>query len=93
MAGMARCQIFSARGLPEDVGMAGDVPSPVVLLAPMPVASPCVNLCRLDRQSGYCDGCGRTMAEISNWLSGTAEWRQAVMAALPGRRIQAQRRP
>ncbi|MFM9828261.1 MAG: DUF1289 domain-containing protein [Sphingomonas sp.] len=52
---------------------------------PVAVDSPCINLCSLDPQTGFCEGCGRTIAEISGWLSGTAEWRSAVMEALPQR--------
>jgi predicted Fe-S protein YdhL (DUF1289 family) len=31
-----------------------------------PVASPCVDICRLDAQ-GLCVGCRRTIEEISEW--------------------------
>ncbi|WP_404367601.1 DUF1289 domain-containing protein [Sphingomonas sp. MMS24-J45] len=50
------------------------------------IVSPCINLCEIDRSSGQCGGCARTLDEIAAWGSGTPEWRAAVMAALPGRR-------
>ncbi|MGH6614268.1 DUF1289 domain-containing protein [Sphingomonas sp.] len=49
------------------------------------IASPCINICEIDEVSGLCAGCARTIDEIAGWTSGTAEWRDAVMAALPGR--------
>jgi len=49
------------------------------------VASPCINICDIDAASGRCVGCARTLDEIAQWGSGTTEWREAVMAALPGR--------
>ena len=50
------------------------------------IESPCISLCEIDAASGQCLGCARTLDEIAAWGSGTAEWRAAVMAALPGRR-------
>ncbi len=47
--------------------------------------SPCVSLCELDEAVGMCRGCGRTMAEIANWLKLDADAREAVWSALPAR--------
>ena len=33
----------------------------------MSVSSPCINLCRMSPQSGYCEGCLRSIAEITEW--------------------------
>lgn len=44
-----------------------------------PVASPCRNLCALDRQRESCTGCGRTIEEIVHWRSLTDAQRAAVM--------------
>lgn len=49
------------------------------------IESPCVNICRIDRKSGLCEGCGRTVAEIARWGSTTDADRRAVMAQLPAR--------
>jgi len=35
---------------------------------PIEVPSPCVALCRIDATSGLCEGCARTLGEISDWL-------------------------
>lgn len=31
------------------------------------VTSPCKNVCRLNFNSNLCNGCGRTIEEITNW--------------------------
>ncbi|MDO7842520.1 DUF1289 domain-containing protein [Sphingomonas immobilis] len=54
-----------------------------------PIASPCINICRIDRATRLCEGCLRTLDEIARWGSGTPEWRAEVMAALPARQRQA----
>jgi len=33
-------------------------------LPPVPVESPCVQLCRIDPASGLCEGCARSLDEI-----------------------------
>jgi predicted Fe-S protein YdhL (DUF1289 family) len=32
-----------------------------------PVPSPCINICRMDAPSGWCEGCLRTLDEIAAW--------------------------
>jgi predicted Fe-S protein YdhL (DUF1289 family) len=36
---------------------------------PLPVESPCVRLCTLDRDTDVCVGCGRHIDEITGWQS------------------------
>ena len=31
------------------------------------VESPCIAVCKIDYESGYCIGCNRTIEEITNW--------------------------
>ena len=31
--------------------------------------SPCISICKLNKSTGYCDGCFRTEDEIALWLS------------------------
>lgn len=50
-----------------------------------PPPSPCIGVCELDETIGLCLGCGRTMAEISNWLRFDDAAREAVWRELPGR--------
>ncbi|MEW5963524.1 MAG: DUF1289 domain-containing protein [Pseudomonadota bacterium] len=48
--------------------------------------TPCVNICRIAPDSGLCEGCGRTIAEIAAWASLSPEERRQIMAELPARR-------
>jgi predicted Fe-S protein YdhL (DUF1289 family) len=48
--------------------------------------TPCISICVIDPETELCEGCGRTLDEISNWSRMTAEERRAVMAELAGRR-------
>ena len=32
-----------------------------------PVPSPCIDVCRMDAASGWCEGCLRTIDEITAW--------------------------
>lgn len=52
---------------------------------PRPIATPCVKVCAVDGQSGYCLGCRRTLVEIAGWVRLSDEERAAIMAALPHR--------
>lgn len=54
--------------------------------AAMPVANPCINICRLDQARRYCQGCRRTPAEIGLWDGMTDAQRAFVLQALPARR-------
>ena len=57
-----------------------------------PVPSPCVNVCRMDDATGWCEGCQRTLAEIAAWGSLDDTAKLAVWQALPARREAWQRR-
>jgi len=35
--------------------------------AQQPVGSPCTDVCRLNKESGYCEGCFRSKDEIKAW--------------------------
>ena len=52
------------------------------------VETPCVNICVMDGETGWCLGCGRTIDEIAGWGEAPPETRSAVMAELPGRMAQ-----
>ena len=52
------------------------------------VPSPCVNLCRMDAGTGWCEGCLRTIDEIVAWGRMAAADKRRVLAALPARRAQ-----
>jgi len=52
----------------------------------MAVASPCIDLCRMDRKTGWCVGCLRTPDEIRGWTKMTDYRRHKVLAETPRRR-------
>ena len=54
-------------------------------MKPPVMKSPCIKLCVLDPQSGYCIGCGRTGDEIAAWITMTDVERDAIMAGLGDR--------
>ena len=49
------------------------------------IATPCVNVCRIDQASRLCTGCGRTLEEIARWRLMPEADRLAVMAGLEER--------
>ena len=63
-----------AHALAERAGtvqrMAGEVPSP------------CSSVCRMDRLSGFCEGCLRTIPEIAGWSKMEDEARRGVWHAI-----------
>jgi predicted Fe-S protein YdhL (DUF1289 family) len=50
------------------------------------VASPCIDVCRMDAASGYCEGCRRSLEEIASWSIYTPAEKCAVLALLPARK-------
>lgn len=57
------------------------------------IESPCVLTCAIDDKTGYCFGCGRTKAEIGDWLTMQPMQRRAVMETLAARLETVERRP
>ncbi|HEY0291223.1 MAG TPA: DUF1289 domain-containing protein [Hansschlegelia sp.] len=51
-----------------------------------PIQSPCVSVCVMNAQTGLCDGCFRTLAEIGGWSRLSPDERDQVMALLPARK-------
>ncbi len=47
--------------------------------------SPCVGVCRIDRDGALCRGCLRTLDEIARWSAMSDAERDRVMAQLPDR--------
>ena len=50
------------------------------------VASPCINVCKMNPDTALCEGCWRTLDEIAAWSGMSAEDKRAVMARLAARR-------
>ena len=49
------------------------------------IESPCVKICVIDPDSGYCIGCGRTGEEIARWIALDPVSRRQVIDTLPDR--------
>lgn len=47
------------------------------------VASPCIQICRVE--AGICQGCGRTLDEITRWPSATPQVQRIILAAARAR--------
>ncbi len=50
------------------------------------VPSPCNDICRMHAGTGFCEGCGRTIDEITAWGQLDDDARLRVWAQLPQRR-------
>jgi predicted Fe-S protein YdhL (DUF1289 family) len=51
-----------------------------------PIATPCVQVCLIDGESGLCIGCQRTLPEVASWSRLTDAERAQIMTQLPDRR-------
>lgn len=52
-----------------------------------PVPSPCINVCRMDAASGWCEGCLRTLDEIAAWGQLEDATKRQVLLQLRERRV------
>ncbi|NTJ67009.1 DUF1289 domain-containing protein [Agrobacterium rhizogenes] len=55
--------------------------------------TPCILVCSIDQNTGYCFGCGRTSAEIGAWMSYSDDERRHIMEMLPERLTKVERKP
>lgn len=66
-------------------------PAPGLDLTPMNAQSlpiietPCIKVCVVDPETGFCIGCGRTRTEIGSWLGFSAGERREIMTGLAER--------
>jgi predicted Fe-S protein YdhL (DUF1289 family) len=51
----------------------------------MTISTPCMKVCLIDPETGLCEGCGRTRAEIATWGRFSEEERLAIMSGLEDR--------
>jgi len=51
-----------------------------------PIATPCIQVCVIDGESGLCLGCQRTLPEVASWGRLSDAERAAIMSGLPARR-------
>jgi uncharacterized protein len=57
------------------------------------IASPCILVCSIDTDTGFCFGCGRTRDEIGGWMNYTNDERAEIMSTLSDRLEKVVRRP
>jgi predicted Fe-S protein YdhL (DUF1289 family) len=50
------------------------------------INSPCVNICVIKTETGFCSGCFRTIDEISRWQVLTSEQKIELLGELADRR-------
>jgi len=50
------------------------------------VKSPCTNVCQMHEPTGWCQGCARTIPEITAWSRADEASRRAILVRLPERR-------
>lgn len=48
--------------------------------------SPCINLCQMNPKSGLCQGCFRSIDEITGWAQSDDATRSRILAAVAQRR-------
>jgi len=51
------------------------------------LASPCINICKMDAPNGLCTGCFRTIEEITVWSRTDDAERARILAAIAQRRL------
>lgn len=59
----------------------------------MEVSSPCIDICRLSPETGWCMGCLRTVEEIRAWPQADRGVRLAILERIAARRAATGGRP
>ena len=57
------------------------------------ITSPCTNICKMDAASGLCQGCFRTLDEITAWSRLDDPARGAILVSIASRRLVHVHRP
>lgn len=52
----------------------------------MSIPSPCINVCRMDAATGWCEGCRRSLDEIAGWSRASDDDKRRILAAVAERR-------
>ena len=52
----------------------------------MPLPSPCISVCQVDPETGYCLGCFRSRREIAEWSTMGTQEQAELLDALKQRR-------
>lgn len=57
----------------------------------MSITSPCINVCQMDPRTGLCEGCYRSIDEITVWSSACDNIKRAILDNVEQRRVAAER--
>ena len=52
---------------------------------PEPVPSPCIEVCRMNEQTGLCEGCWRSLAEIVQWADADDDSKRQILLRIEQR--------
>lgn len=52
----------------------------------MSIASPCINICHMSPDTGWCEGCQRSIDEITRWSRASDADKRRILAAVADRR-------
>lgn len=52
----------------------------------MTIDSPCIGICEIDRDTGFCRGCCRTADEIAAWRDASPDVKQDILDRIFARR-------
>ena len=55
------------------------------------VKSPCVAVCKIDYESGYCIDCNRTIEEIANWSILNDQQKKKILAKVKSKNTSKQK--
>ena len=58
------------------------------VISPSFVKSPCTNVCKIHQPTGWCEGCARSIPEITLWSKSSDAVRLEILSRLPPRREQ-----
>lgn len=56
----------------------------------MSIKSPCTSVCRIDPASGYCEGCFRSIPEITDWSRADDARKREILAEVARRKAASQ---
>ena len=52
----------------------------------MTIESPCIDICRMNPATGFCEGCFRTIPEITEWSRASDGRKQDILVEVASRR-------
>ncbi len=72
--------------MPSHLGRSKSAVMAAPAAPPRAIATPCIQVCAIDGESGLCLGCYRSLKEVASWTRFTDAERAALMDELPHRR-------